>query len=371
MSATGTSPRPPAEIEAEFRESRIRNLIDGNLHTYWSIAIILLGFGLWDAFVDPAHWRSAFTIRVIGAVIVAATGAFQNLPGQARWLPFMVKVRLVTGVVASALAAATLDRGYGFGVAGLVVIILTGPYAATDSRDLLKTNLMVLAALVGLLIVVPLAPFDRIGTAVFALLAMAVSTLLGRVLEASHRRAFALDLELHRDARTDALTGLANRRGMQERGRVELKRAKRSGAPVSVLLGDLDHFKSVNDRYGHEAGDVALAQTASVLRGALRESDALGRWGGEEFIAVLPATGAAGAMEVAERMRAGIATMKFAGLQEGTTISLGVATLSAVDDPATAWDALVKQADRFLYEAKHQGRNRVVASPEGGATPSA
>lgn len=366
MSAIRTAGRPAEEFEAEFRESRIRNLIDVNLNTYWSIVIILLAFGVWDVFVDSAHWRSAFTIRGIGAAIVAATGVFQQLPGKARWLPFLAKVRLVTAVVASATAAAALDRGYGFGVAGLVVIILTGPYVAIDSRDLLKTNLMALTGLVGLLVVVPLDRFNQIGTAVFALLAMAVSTLLGRVLEASNRRAFALDLELHRDARTDALTGLANRRGMQERGRVELKRSKRSGAPVSVLLCDLDHFKNINDRFGHEAGDAALVQTAAVLRGALRESDALGRWGGEEFIAVLPATGAAGAAEVAERMRAGIANTTFTGIGEGTTISLGVATLSAVDDPTTAWDALVKEADQLLYQAKHEGRNRVVAGRQHG-----
>ena len=371
MREAGASQQLPEEFEAEFRESRIKNLIDLNLNTFWSIAVILLAFGLWDAFVDPPHWQSAFTVRVIGAAIVAATGGFQNLPRKAGWLPFLAKVRLVVAVLASAMAAASLDRGYGFGVAGVVVIILTGPYVAIDSRDLLRTNLAALAALAGWLLVAPLDRFDRIGTAAFALLAMAVSTLLGRVLESSNRRAFALDLELHRDARTDALTGLANRRGMQERGRVELKRAKRSGAPVSVLLCDLDHFKNINDRFGHEAGDAALVQTAAVLRGAVRESDALGRWGGEEFIAVLPATGAAGAAEVAERMRAGIANTTSNGIGEGTTISLGVATLSAVDDPTTAWDALVKEADQFLYQAKNDGRNRVVASPPAGATPSA
>lgn len=101
------------------------------------------------------------------------------------------------------------------------------------------------------------------------------------------------------------------------------------------------------------------------------ESDALGRWGGEEFIALLPASGPAGALEVAERMRAGIAGTAFAGLREGATISLGVATMLAVDDPATAWDTLVKEADQYLYQAKHEGRNRVVGNRHDTATPSA
>jgi diguanylate cyclase (GGDEF)-like protein len=273
----------------------------------------------------------------------------------------MSKVRLVIAVVTSLGAAAALHDGYGFGVAGLVVIILTGPYIAIDSRDLAVTNLAIVAALVPVMFAVSLSRFDMTGTIVFVLLAIAVSTLLGRVLETSNRRAFALEVELHRDARTDALTGLSNRRAMQERGRIELKRARRSGAPVSLLLCDLDHFKHINDRHGHEAGDIALVKVATVLRDALRESDALGRWGGEEFIAVLPATDAAGAIEVAERVRQAIEGTHFEGLDAGTTISLGVTTMEAVDEPLVAWDELVKSADRNLYRAKADGRNRVVS----------
>lgn len=352
------------ELEAQFRESRVNSLIHVNLNTFWSIAIILLAFGLWDAFVDSAHWRSAFGARLVGAVLVISTGLFQKLPGKAQWLPVLAKFRLMTAVISSVIAASMLDTGYGYGVAGLVVIILTGPYTAIDSRDLMKANVLLIALLMPVVIAVSPTQFDTIGTAVFVLLAIAVSSLLGRVLETSHRRAFALELELHRDARTDALTSLANRRAMQERGRVELKLAKRTGVNVSVILCDLDRFKNINDRYGHEAGDAALVRVASVLKGALRESDALGRWGGEEFIAVLPATHAAGAREVAERMRAAIEGIVFPGIAERTSMSLGVATSDQIDDPVDEWDLLMKEADRRLYRAKHDGRNRVVAVSE-------
>lgn len=346
-------------IDAEFREHRINALISVNLNTFWAITILVLAFGLWDYYVDPAHWRTAFTVRAIAAVLVTATGVFQKLPGKAQWLPVMAKTRVVLAAVASVVAAALLDEGYGFGVAGLVIIILTGPYVAIDSRDLLQTNVLVMAILVPVVLALGLAPFDMIGTAVFVLLAVAVSTLLGRVLEASNRRAFALELELHRDARTDALTGLANRRAMQERGRVEVKLAKRSGAPVSVILCDLDHFKSINDKYGHETGDAALVKVAAVLRGALRESDVLGRWGGEEFIAVLPGTPHAGARDVAERIRAAVEATVLERVANRTTLSLGVATSQQIDDPVDEWDLLIKEADQRLYRAKHEGRNRV------------
>jgi diguanylate cyclase (GGDEF)-like protein len=363
-----SDPRLPGgfdpEIETQFRESRVNSLIHVNLNTFWFIAIILLAFGAWDAFVDPAHWWPAFGVRLAGAALVVGSGLFQKLPGKGVWLPALAKLRLVTAVISSIMAASMLDGGYGYGVAGLVVIILTGPYIALDSRDLLKTNVLLIAVLMPVVVAVSPTQFDTIGTAVFVLLAIAVSALLGRILEASHRRAFALELELHRDARTDTLTGLANRRAMQERGRVELKLAKRTGVDVSVILCDLDLFKNINDRYGHETGDAALVRVASVLKGALRESDGLGRWGGEEFIAVLPATHAAGAREVAERMRAAIEGIVFPGIAERTTISIGVTTSQEIGDPVDEWDLLIKEADRRLYRAKHDGRNKVVATSE-------
>src|SRR5689334_15534915 len=188
-------PRTASEFEAEFRESRVQTLISVNLHTFWSIAIILVAFGLWDYYADRAHWRQALTVRVIGSLIVVATGVYQNLPGNARSLIPLAKVRLVVAGVTSILAASLLDRGYGFGVAGLIVIFLTGPYIAIDRRDLVATNLAGLVAVVGALVVLPRDRFDKVGTAVFVVLAASVSSLLGRVLEASNRRAFMLELE--------------------------------------------------------------------------------------------------------------------------------------------------------------------------------
>lgn len=354
------TPRPfDFDVEREFRNSRTAALIAVNANTFWFIAIIVLAFGLWDWYVDDDHWRAAFVVRLWGAAIIVATGLFQKLPGRMVWMPFMAKVRLITAVITAALAAAMLDRGYGFGIAGFAVVLLTGPYISVDGRDLLKTNLLAIAALG---IVLPLAPLDRfevIGTLVFVLLAVAISTLLGRVLESSNRRAFALERELHRDARTDALTGLANRRAMEEHGPLELKRAQRTATPVSVILCDIDHFKHINDRHGHETGDKVLRTTAEVLRAALRETDALGRWGGEEFIAVLSDTDTRAASEVAERMRQAVGSTAFAGVPTGATISAGVSTVHEVQSATTAWESLIKEADLRLYQAKKEGRNRV------------
>ena len=351
------------DLDTRFRDSRAASLAAVNSNTFWSIAILLLVFAAWDAYADPANWRAAFQVRMLGAAIVVASGLFQRLPGNARWVPLMAKSRLVVAVITAAIAASMLDRGYGFAVAAIVAIILTGPYIALDVRDLLVMNAAAMLGLTAVMIAMALEPFDVIGTAIFALLAVAVSQLLGRALEASNRRAFALELELHRDSRTDPLTGLDNRRAMEERGGVELKRASRAGAPVSLILCDIDHFKTINDRHGHEAGDAVLRSVAKTLRAALRETDLLSRWGGEEFLAVLVDTDARRAADVAERMRVGVAVTPLDAIADRATISIGVSTVTEVRDVAAAWEALVKEADAHLYRAKSAGRNRVVAQP--------
>jgi diguanylate cyclase (GGDEF)-like protein len=352
---------PPADFDSPFRQSRAAGLAAVNINTFWSIAILLLVFVAWDAYADPVHWQAAFRVRLLGAAVVVATGVFQKLPGNARWMPMMAKVRLVTAVVTAAVAAAMLDRGYGFAVAGLVAIILTGPYVALDVRDLLATNIAALIALAVVMVTLALDGFTMVGTVVFTVLAMAVSMLLGRVLEASQRRAFALEMELQREARTDPLTALDNRRAIEERGPLELKRASRAGVPVALILCDIDHFKAINDRHGHESGDAVLRSVAGTLRTALRETDLLSRWGGEEFLALLVDTDVRRAAEVAERMRASVEAVSLVGTADHATISVGIATRQEVGEVTTAWEALVKEADEHLYRAKRAGRNRVIA----------
>jgi diguanylate cyclase (GGDEF)-like protein len=352
----------PPDAEARFRASRVAGLADVNAGTFWSIAVLLLAFSAWDAFVDPAHWREALEVRLAGVGVILATGAFQRLPGRIEWMPLLAKVRFVVAVATVAGALARLDDGFRIGVAGLVAVFLTGPYIAIDLRDLRRMNAVALAAVAAIAFAVSLDPFSSINTAVFLVLAAAVSALLGRVLEASNRRAFALELELSREARTDPLTGLANRREAEHRADLELRRAERAGTPLSVIVCDIDHFKSINDRFGHDVGDAAICAVADTLRAAVRETDVLGRWGGEEFIAVLPDTDADTAAAVAERMRAAVAGAAFAGVPNGATISLGAASRAGDEASPRAWVALVKEADQCLYRAKSEGRNRVVTS---------
>ena len=172
----------------------------------------------------------------------------------------------------------------------------------------------------------------------------------------SERKELEQRLELM--ATVDELTGLLNRRALVELIGREIQRIRRTQQPGVLLMMDFDHFKVVNDRYGHDAGDRVLHHVAQIARGCLRQSDTLGRLGGEEFAALLPNTSLEGALVLAERLRAQVAAaeIQYEDARIRITLSIGVYPLSAADQSVS--DAL-RRVDRALYRAKAQGRNRI------------
>ena len=178
-----------------------------------------------------------------------------------------------------------------------------------------------------------------------------------------------LNDQLLRVSRTDGLTGLDNRRHLEERLDEAFEHAKRLAEPFSIVMCDLDKFKSVNDTYGHQAGDAVLKQLAEILKREAREIDRVGRYGGEEFMLLLPGTILDSAVTFAERVRASLEahTFTFDGGSLQRTGSFGVAAWP--HPKIEGCDALVRAADDALYVAKETGRNRVIAfdSPEFNA----
>jgi diguanylate cyclase (GGDEF)-like protein len=156
-------------------------------------------------------------------------------------------------------------------------------------------------------------------------------------------------------ASTDALTGLPNKRAVQDTTKRMAAQASRNVAPLAAIVLDLDHFKQINDSFGHERGDDVLAAVGAVLSVTIRASDFVGRNGGEEFIVLLPDTDADRAVLVAEKIRAAIGEINVSGVQRAITASLGIA---AIPEHAADGDQLVRSADRALYTAKTNGRNR-------------
>lgn len=187
--------------------------------------------------------------------------------------------------------------------------------------------------------------------------------------------------ELKHIANTDELTGMYSRRAILEMLDDEFGKAKRFGFPLSVAMVDLDHFKNINDTYSHIAGDVVLREVARVLQNRLRKFDVLGRYGGDEFLCVLPGTGATGAVSTGERVRARVNEARFEVIAPdnltalevsdrtenetiSTTVSVGVATMhEGIQTPVD----LVREADAALYVSKGSGRNKVSSALEEGS----
>lgn len=167
---------------------------------------------------------------------------------------------------------------------------------------------------------------------------------------------------LIRFAFTDFLTGLKTRGYFEQQLELEIKRAERKRTPIALLMLDIDHFKQLNDTYGHHVGDQVLRDVSAVLTKDMREIDTAARYGGEEFVIVLPETNTAGAMQVAHRVRRAVEQAKFfAGSPRqvaNLTISIGVAIF---DQDAQSKRELIEAADTALYSAKSQGRNQVIA----------
>lgn len=192
-----------------------------------------------------------------------------------------------------------------------------------------------------------------------------------RELDAANAQLRRADAELRALAATDSLTGIPNRRSFVAAAETELKRSRRTGKSPALILGDLDHFKRINDTLGHPAGDMVLTSVALLLTSLKRNIDSVGRMGGEEFALLLPESNIEDALSAAERLRQAVETapLRWDGRPVPVTMSFGCAVLpnpgkdstGSMGDPNSQFDTLFKLADEALYAAKNEGRNRTIA----------
>jgi len=317
------------------------------------IDVIIFGWPLWG-------WLAALRLVASGAFGALALGYRINDDIRSAWrgLALLLAVPTAFFIVSHPIlneheivgVAAAVAAGYAFlpfvMVAGLSVFPLTAVEGAIFATPLLSAHLI--AGLYGSLVF----PFPSyLGALWLLLLIMVVATLAA--MSQLHFMMALVDQASH-----DGLTGAFSRRIGEELLRLQFAHAQRSDYPLAVVFFDLDNFKGINHRFGHDEGDKVLRQASDAIRDMLRQSDVLVRWGGEEFVVIMPNTPRDGALVAVERRR----IKGFGQRPDGTpqTASIGIAEYST-DRPAD-WEKLVDLADHRMYLAKQNGKNRIVAS---------
>lgn len=368
------------DIELVVRRGLIYTSLTGSLALVF-YAAVGAGSAVFSRFVEgPAPvWTVSASTLLLGLVFAPLRRSLHRMIGRrffpervalrqelialAGELPALGKLPLMGERLVERLTAIFLARSAALLIAnpetGLFSLLATSPGepVAPDDPESLTVPLRHQERLVGLLVVGPKEgnrswPAEEVD-------------LLG--LLAHHVAVVLENARLFESALYEGLTGLLRREAILERLDRELERAIRHGRPLAVAVADLDHFKRVNDQLGHLAGDALLRRVAQVISGALRGTDRVGRYGGEEFLLVLPETDLAGAAAAAEKVRLlvrGVEVLREDGAPSGWTaaVSIGVAALEGNGEPVTGRD-LIAAADRRLYEAKAGGRDRVVPAP--------
>lgn len=347
--------------EQKFLETRFLVVLVG-----FAASVLAVVLWSWDWAIDPENAGQVLWIRLVLGLILSVypLGVLAGVRGKA--LPWLYAGVVLTTEGVFLYHLSFLETGLIYGIAGfmywfILPVFLGLPFSVTVN----SICFLAIALLPNLLVPMGVSPeFELIKYNVLIWPTCAIGIFITALLDQLYRMIFLYRRKAEERARIDDLTGIANRRHFLEVGEHLLENCRRYGAPVSIIMLDIDHFKPVNDTYGHPAGDQVLYNISGVFRESLRKSDFLGRYGGEEFAVILPRTIPAHAVEVAEKIRQKVKSTLFT-VNGGTVIRLTVsAGVGGVDtaEGEISLEALVKQADDALYQAKRSGRNQVFFS---------
>lgn len=338
------------------------------LSAFIALGIAFLATGLWilDWTVDRNHAADTIGLRILmGAVVlVYSLGVFLKLRRNL-WPVYIVIIALICQLIFAEILN-RLDQGVYHEVGGYLYFFLSFTLLS------LIYSIRASALLVIFLAVAPLftshfgypSGLDLKLYSGLAFPAAAIVIFIIYIIDVFYLRNYLVQREMQLLSETDTLTGLSNRRHIFQKAEQFLSLARRNQRPFSLLSLDLDFFKQINDTYGHPAGDAALQHTARIFSKALRESDSIGRAGGEEFIALLPDTSIDGAELLANRIVETLAKTpcSWKAAPNGNipmTVSIGLAGFNIVKDEDTL-EKLLLRSDQALYQAKQSGRNRIL-----------
>lgn len=352
----------PAPLPPSLEEARFEGLREFSFRFGVMAAVLPLILLLRDVLLFPAWILHSLSMRLLVVLLLLVYPLALKTRAPRALLPWLLYLPM--GLVEVLILRDVVGLPHGVYQWVPLYFILLGPLLGLPFR--LRTNLLGLAWLMlaptALCFMPQSAGFSLLQFHLMAQPACGIMAyllvLLGRMAEANHR--YRLEIEFL--ALRDALTGLHNRRHFMQAGALALRQAVRGGRTTCLLMLDIDHFKSVNDRFGHGAGDQVIRAAGQGLRDSLRETDLVARIGGEEFAALLVDTDAQAALVAAERARLHLEALEVT--VEGQpqplrfTVSLGLAEAR----PDANLEALMERADQGLYAAKHAGRNRVAVA---------
>ncbi len=353
-------PQPEAANRVSYNDDLALRLSGDSSFRALLFCLLILGLNILDRFIDPVHANDALLWRLAVAAAILVVQGFWVASKQKSYALYrrLVLTHTITVPAGMTLAVAQLDMGLVYGLANFIFIYIWIPSVLPSRRDALLGGLFSGSAIIAIswsagehgLALANIICLVGLGTV--------LSMLTATKFEASLRRAWDQEQRAAQEARTDVLTGSSNRRHFEEAALAEWGRCKRYGRDAALLLFDLDHFKRVNDQYGHGIGDRVLRRVAALCRDEIRDIDTLARIGGEEFALLLPETDAAQATVLAERLRQRLADERI-DTGKGAisvTASFGIAPLLNGD---AEWRQALRQADAALYRAKAAGRNRI------------
>jgi diguanylate cyclase (GGDEF)-like protein len=352
-----------AAEEQRYRQRSSRELLAKLRWVFLVGAVLFFTFMGLDYQFDPGNVGRNMGVRLL------TVGAFLALHLLSRWRRARARAEwlLLAGVGVGAASVTRLAVGLQSGellaVGSLLLMVVMLAALVASLRLALISYGLLLAVVNGVGLLVGAGRLFFFAVDVFLISGATAGAILAALTERLARRNFQLELELEVLATRDSLTGAHNRRSFLHLAGLELDRARRTTRPFSLLMVDIDRFKSINDTHGHPVGDEVIRTLARTCQGALRSVDVLGRLGGEEFAIVLPETGTEGALRVAERLRRSLAetVVPVDGKALTFTVSMGVAEWR----PGEGLDPLLSRGDQALYAAKNTGRNKVCTAAHG------
>lgn len=336
----------------QFEQRRLRILAGASRVNLCFLAAGTLGFWAWDYWLDPSGAQQTFWVRLASALLVGSSVLWiRRVP--IRWIPFVHTANILVCFAALTYGVNQLEQGVLFGTAGICVFLTVLAFYP------IPLWLYLVAAAIGAVItfVVSQNVEQRalINLAIYYTLFTWIGTTALLMLRRQQWKVFQLEMRHIEEARTDPLTGLYNRRLIYELGPKQLDLARRQDLPLVIVVIDIDRFKSVNDRHGHEVGDVVLRAVSDALRKTLRGCDVIGRVGGEEFAGLLVDSTVDDAKHIADRLLESVRALRFAEHPHlRVTVSIG---LSCSAEPGETFQTLLRDADRAMLRAKQEGRN--------------